>query len=165
MKTLIGRPLHTAFRLCKNIDEGEQPIGRMLFCRCGQIGPESFREALASGIRAEADDDQGSDGENQLPEELGEVLSAFELLMDDFQSGWSVPYEQSVQERGNGFPGGKAEDIEDIGLNDLFSAKGDELIQHRLRVAHPAVRSFSDGPGGGFLELQAFFCGDVKKVF
>ena len=44
------------------------------------------------------------------------------------------------------------------------AAEGDELVEHRLGVAHAAVGPFGDGPGGGFFEGDAFLAGDVEQV-
>lgn len=46
----------------------------------------------------------------------------------------------------------------------MIAAEGDELIEHRLGVAHAAIGTFGDGPGGGGIEGDVFESGDVLEV-
>ena len=84
--------------------------------------------------------------------------------MNDPQDAGRLFSENAEEEGGHGFPRGEAEDVEDIGFGDLLPAKSHQLIEHRLGVAHAAVRSFGNGPGGGVVELYALFSGDVLEM-
>ena len=164
MKTFVSRPLHAALGFGKGIDDGEETIRFIGIAGFGEIGPECFGKPLASGGRVELGHDERANGSDDFAEELGKVLAAFELFVNDFEgTGWLL-FENSLEEFGNGFAGGETKDVEDIGFGDFVSAKGDELVEHRLGVAHAAVCSFCDGPGGGVVKFNSFFLRDVLQV-
>ena len=164
MKTFVGRPLHAALGFGKGIDDGEEAIRFVGIAGFGKIGPERFGKPLASGGRVELSHDKRANGSDDFAKELGKVFAAFELFVNDFEgAGWLL-FENGPEELGNGFAGGETKDVEDVGFGDFVSAKGDQLVEHRLGVAHAAVRSFCDGPGGGIIKFNFFFLRDVLQV-
>lgn len=164
MKTFVSRPLHAALGFGKGIDDGEETIRFIGIAGFGEIGPERFGKPFASGGRVELGHNERADSSDDFAEELGKVLAAFELFVDDFEGARWLLFENGLEEFGNGFAGGETKDVENVGFGDFVSAKGDELVEHRLGVAHAAVRSFCDGPGGGVVKFNSFFLRDVLQV-
>ena len=164
MQALVGRPFHPAFRLGENVDGGEDAVGRVFVGGLQQGGPESGGDALAVGGRVEFRDQQGAQAADEFAEELREFAAAFGFLLDEREGGGVVAGEQGLREGGDFFAGGETENIEHVGLVDRVAAEGDELVEHRLGVAHAAVGALGDGPGGGFFEGDAFLAGDVEQV-
>ncbi|MDB4740975.1 hypothetical protein OAF87_04050 [Akkermansiaceae bacterium] len=83
METLIGSPFHAAFRFCEDIDESEKTVGGIRISGFAEVSPECFGEALAFGFGIKLYDNERSNCADDFAEELREIFSAFELLMDD----------------------------------------------------------------------------------
>ena len=95
---------------------------------------------------------------------MREVLSFFELLEDDGEDAARVFLKDAKEEGCDGLTGSEAEDVEHVGFVNFVSTEGDELVQHGLGVAHAAIGTFGDSPGGGVIQLYALFGGDVLEV-
>ncbi len=164
MQALVGGPLHAAFGFGKSVDDGEESVRFVGIAGFGEVGPEGFGKALASGGWVELGHDECANGSDDFAEELREIFAAFELFVNDLEGPGGVFFENGLEEFGHGFARGEAEDVEDIGFGDFVAAKGDELVEHGLRVAHSAVGTFGNGPGGGVVEFDSFFLRDVLQV-
>ena len=60
--------------------------------------------------------------------------------------------------------GSEAENVEDIVFLDGIAAKGNQLIQHRFRIAHAAFRSPSQRVRSSSRKRNAFFGRYAQEV-
>lgn len=148
VEAFVRGPFHAGIGFGEGVDDGEEAVRFVGFGGLGEVGPEGFGEAFAAGIWVEFGDDEGADGADGFGEELGEVFSGFGLLVDDAEGVGGFFGEDALEEAGDGFAGGEAEDVEDVSFGDFLSAEGDELVEHGLGVAHASIGPFGDGPSG-----------------
>jgi hypothetical protein len=59
---------------------------------------------------------------------------------------------------------GKSENIEDIVLSNFFSAKGNQLIEHRLCIAQAALRAARDRVRGSRFQSDLLLLRDELQV-
>jgi hypothetical protein len=59
---------------------------------------------------------------------------------------------------------GESENVEHIALGNFFSAKGNELIKHRLCIAQAAFRAARDRVCGRRLQRDLLFLCDELQV-
>ena len=94
VQAFVGGPFHAALGLRKDVDGGEDAIGRVIVGGCEQLVPEVGRDALAIGGGVEFGDEQGAQAADQFAEQLGEFAAAFRLLLDQGEGGGRVAGEQ-----------------------------------------------------------------------
>ena len=109
-------------------------------------------------------DEESADPGNQVGKQALQVLSSFSLLTDNLQAWRSVFCQQRTGQADNRVVGGEAENLKDIFLGDVFATEGDELIEHRLRIPHPALSTPRDRVGSEVVKLDLLFPGDMEEV-
>ena len=117
-----------------------------------------------SGVGIDFGHNESSDGPNDFGEKLAEVFSLFELFVNDGENTGGF-FLQDAEEKGrNRLARGEAKDVEHVGFGDFVPTEGDKLVEHGLGVAHTAIGSFGNGPGGGVIEFDSLLGGDVLEV-
>ena len=75
---------------------------------------------------------------DELVEEGREVPAALLELVEDGDPGAASPLDEGVDEAVDGLGVGKAEQVADASAVEPLGADDEELVEHRLGVAHPA---------------------------
>ena len=164
MKLFVGGPAHTGFGGGKNLDEGQKTIGWGVFGESGNALPDFGREALAPGLGVNLVNEKGPNGVDELLKELGEVFSGCGEVVETVEEIGGVFLKDGLNQAGDGLAGGETEDLLHIVFLNVFATEGDELIEHGLSVPHAAIGPFGNGPGGGFVEIDAFLGGNMEQL-
>src|SRR4030095_6996453 len=85
--------------------------------------------------------------------------------MQQIDRVWSFTPQNPPGETDNGLFACKSKNIEHIVLADFLSAKRDELIEHRFRVAQTALGSTRDRMRGGGLKRDFFLFRNELQMF
>ena len=88
--------------------------------------------------RAEGARELGADRLDHLVEDDADVAAAIVELVEDGDAGHSIAGDQRGDEPIDGLGLGQAEQVADAGLVDPAAGRREQLVEHRLGVAHPA---------------------------
>ncbi len=92
---------------------------------------------------------------DDLVEECPEVPAALLERVEQADACGSVTADQVIDERVHRVGIGEPEEIPDRRLIDPVGCRGQELVEHRLRVAHPARRQPGDQVDGLWIRIPA----------
>ena len=101
---------------------------------------------------------------HEIPEKVLQVAPALVLGMDESQGSGGILAEDVGGEVGDDAGGSESEDLDRVVFLDGVAAERDELVEHALGIAHPAIGSARDGLGGGGREMDLFLFRDMEQV-
>ena len=144
---LFGAHFMRCSRRRELLDEVEHLIHFQLRGLLGELRQRLLaqlaRERLRIGLRHE----QIAQMIDQIREQPLQIAPCFRLLLHEAERAGRVRGDEAIAQVGNRLLRRKAEDGKHVRLLDLVAAKGHELIEHRLGVAHPPFRAARDGIG------------------
>ena len=101
---------------------------------------------------------------DEIAEQPGEIFPGLGLFLDERQGGGSIAGKQGLREAKDRLARRESEDALDVGGADRRAAEGDDLIEHRLGVAHRPVGTAGNGGGGSRIEGDVLALRDVEQV-
>ena len=164
MQLLVGRPLHPAFGGGRLIDQIEQTIRRNQFRVCGERLLHVRIDVLFQRVRFGFEHEQITQISDQISHQSHHVFPAFALLMQQIDRPRCFSSQYSSCKIDHGLFAGESEHVKHIALADFLSAKRDQLIEHRFRIAQAAFRSARDRVRCRRLQRNLLFSGDELQM-
>lgn len=101
---------------------------------------------------------------HEVTKQPREILAGLGLPLNHGQGCWSVVIDKRLSQLKDRLPGGESKNAVNIGGGDRVPAESNDLIEHRLGIAHRAVGSFGKGFGSSGLQGDPLVFCDIEKM-
>jgi len=109
-------------------------------------------------------DQQVAEMAQKVGQQTAQILAGLGQRIEFAQHDIGLSAEHGIGQGQNLGLGCQAKHRKHIRLPDGVAAKTDQLIERRLRIAHPAIGAARDGVEGRTLDLHAFGAGDCLEM-
>ncbi len=164
VEALVATPAETLFGNREQLHDADELVGRRTLHELLERGQPASGDTVYLVLTHHLAHEQLAHRTHQLIEQLSHIIARVRHLVEEVQETGQLAIEEETQRAGDRLAIRHAKDIIHMLLDNLHAAERHQLIEHRLRVAHPAISHAGDRHGRLGAESHPLLGGDMHEM-